>query len=49
MGALSSNHNETIASTFDQDRDGFVVSGGAGMLIIESEEHAAKRNADILL
>ena len=50
MGALSSNHNKTptIASrAFDQDRDGFVVSGGAGMLIVESEEHAAKRNANI--
>ena len=50
MGALSSKHNKTptIASrAFDQDRDGFVVSGGAGMLIVESEEHAAKRNANI--
>jgi len=51
MGALSSNFNETphLASRpFDQNRDGFVISGGAGILIVEEEEHAKKRGANIL-
>ena len=51
MGALSSNFNSdpTIASRpYDSNRDGFVISGGAGMLILEEEEHAKKRGANIL-
>jgi len=51
MGALSSNFNAdpTIASRpYDANRDGFVISGGAGMLILEEEEHAKKRGAHIL-
>ena len=51
MGALSSNFNAdpTIASRpYDSNRDGFVISGGAGMLILEEEEHAKKRGANIL-
>ena len=51
MGALSSNFNETphLASRpFDQNRDGFVISGGAGILIVEEEGHAKKRGANIL-
>ena len=51
MGALSSNFNSTpkIASRpYDSNRDGFVISGGAGMIILEDEEHARKRGANIL-
>ena len=50
MGALSSNFNSTpeIASRpYDKARDGFVASGGAGMIILEEERHA-KRGAKIL-
>jgi len=51
MGALSSQYNhvpEKASRPFDVDRDGFVISGGAGMLILEEEEHAIKRNAPII-
>ena len=51
MGALSSNFNDdpTKASRpYDKNRDGFVISGGSGILILEEEEHAKKRNANIL-
>ena len=51
MGALSSNFNDdpALASrAYDKDRDGFVISGGSGMLILEEEEHAKKRGANIL-
>jgi 3-oxoacyl-[acyl-carrier-protein] synthase-1 len=51
MGALSSNFNDDPASAsraYDKDRDGFVISGGSGMLILEEEEHAKKRGANIL-
>ena len=51
MGALSSNFNDEPASAsraYDKDRDGFVISGGSGMLILEEEEHAKKRDANIL-
>ena len=50
MGALSSNFNEnpTEASRpFDQNRDGFVISGGGGILIVEELEHALSRKAKI--
>jgi 3-oxoacyl-[acyl-carrier-protein] synthase-1 len=51
MGALSSNFNDDPSSAsraYDKNRDGFVISGGAGMVILEDEEHAIKRNANIL-
>ena len=50
MGALSSNFNEnpTDASRpFDENRDGFVISGGGGILIVEELEHALSRKAKI--
>ena len=50
MGALSSNFNEnpTAASRpFDVNRDGFVISGGGGILIVEELEHALSRKAKI--
>ena len=46
MGALSTKYNDTpeLASrTYDADRDGFVISGGGGMLVIEELEHAVAR------
>ena len=51
MGALSSNFNSDPTSAsrpYDSNRDGFVISGGAGMVILEEEEHAKKRGAKIL-
>ena len=51
MGALSSSRNDlpaTASRPFDKERDGFVISGGAGIVILENEEHAKKRNANIL-
>jgi len=51
MGALSSQYNHTpekASRPFDLDRDGFVIAGGAGMLVLEEEEHAIKRNAPII-
>lgn len=50
MGALSTKYNETpdIASrTYDADRDGFVISGGGGIVVIEELEHALARGAKI--
>ena len=50
MGALSSKYNETpeLASrTYDADRDGFVISGGAGIVVVEELEHALARGAKI--
>jgi 3-oxoacyl-[acyl-carrier-protein] synthase-1 len=50
MGALSSKYNETpeLASrTYDAERDGFVISGGGGILVIEELEHALARGAKI--
>ncbi|MCI2283651.1 beta-ketoacyl-ACP synthase I [Colwellia sp. MSW7] len=50
MGALSSGRNETpeLASrTYDADRDGFVISGGGGMVVVEELEHALARGAHI--
>ena len=51
MGALSSKFNsdpELASRPYDVNRDGFVIAGGAGMIILEDEEHANKRNANIL-
>jgi len=51
MGALSSQYNATpekASRAFDVNRDGFVIAGGSGMLILEEEEHAIKRNAPII-
>ena len=46
--ALSTNHNPAEASRpWDQDRDGFVLSDGAGALVLEELEHAKSRNANI--
>ena len=50
MGALSSNYNEnptTASRPFDENRDGFVISGGGGILIVEELEHALSRKAKI--
>lgn len=50
MGALSSHYNDTPASAsraFDKNRDGFVIAGGAGVLVLESLEHALARGAKI--
>ena len=50
MGALSSKYNDnpSVASrAYDADRDGFVIAGGGGMLILEEYEHAKKRGAKI--
>ena len=51
MGALSSNFNSSpteASRPYDTDRDGFVISGGSGIIILEDEEHAKNRNANIL-
>ena len=50
MGALSSKRNDdpTHASRpYDADRDGFVIAGGSGMLVLEDYDHAVKRGARI--
>ncbi|MFH0257122.1 beta-ketoacyl-ACP synthase I [Vibrio rumoiensis] len=50
MGALSTKYNETperASRTYDADRDGFVISGGGGMVVIEELEHALARGAKI--
>ena len=50
MGAMSSNFNETpeqASRTFDAKRDGFVISGGGGILVLEEYEHAVSRGAKI--
>ncbi len=50
LTALSSRNEEhtTVPRPFDQTRDGFVMGEGAGMLVMESKEHALKRGATIL-
>jgi len=50
MGALSTQYNETpeLASrAYDRDRDGFVIAGGGGMVVLEELEHALARGANI--
>jgi 3-oxoacyl-[acyl-carrier-protein] synthase-1 len=50
MGALSSKYNETPSKAsrpYDRDRDGFVISGGGGMMVLEALEHAKARGARI--
>jgi 3-oxoacyl-[acyl-carrier-protein] synthase II len=50
MKALSTRNDDpaTASRPFDVDRDGFIVGEGAGILILESLEHATKRNAPII-
>ncbi|MEO9780844.1 MAG: beta-ketoacyl-ACP synthase I [Sedimentitalea sp.] len=50
MGAMSSKYNDapqTASRAFDADRDGFVISGGGGILVLEELEHAKARGAKI--
>ena len=51
MGALSTQYNdtpETASRPYDQTRDGFVIAGGAGVVVVESLEHAQARGANII-
>lgn len=48
MGAMSSRYNDTpkrASRAFDRDRDGFVIAGGAGIVVLESFAHATQRGA----
>ena len=50
MGAMSSKYNdspETASRAFDETRDGFVIAGGAGMVVLEGYDHAVARGAKI--
>jgi 3-oxoacyl-[acyl-carrier-protein] synthase-1 len=50
MGALSTKYNdspETASRAYDANRDGFVISGGGGMVVVEELEHALARGAKI--
>ena len=50
MGALSSSYNdrpESASRAYDANRDGFVISGGAGVLVLESLSHAEARGAPV--
>ncbi|MGN6424737.1 MAG: beta-ketoacyl-ACP synthase I [Asticcacaulis sp.] len=51
MGAMSTHFNDSpaVASrAYDRDRDGFVIAGGAGMVVVEDYEHAKARGANII-
>lgn len=51
MGAMSTNFNDspaTASRAYDKDRDGFVIAGGSGVVVLEEYEHAKKRGANIL-
>ena len=51
MGALSTNYNDTperASRTYDADRDGFVIAGGGGAMVVEELEHALSRGANII-
>lgn len=51
MGAMSTQYNDTPTTAsrpYDAGRDGFVIAGGGGMVVVESLEHAQKRGATIL-
>ncbi|MGB5585764.1 MAG: beta-ketoacyl-ACP synthase I [Gammaproteobacteria bacterium] len=51
MGALSTKFNETpqkASRTYDADRDGFVIAGGGGAMVVEELEHALSRGANII-
>jgi len=50
MGAMSSKYNDTpteASRTYDANRDGFVIAGGGGILVLEEYEHAVERGAKI--
>ena len=50
MGALSTKYNDkpdTASRAYDKDRDGFVIAGGGGTLILEEKQHALDRGANI--
>lgn len=51
MGAMSSKYNDTpteASRTYDANRDGFVIAGGGGILVLEEYEHALARGANIV-
>lgn len=51
MGAMSSKYNDTpteASRTYDANRDGFVIAGGGGILVMEDYEHAVERGANII-
>ncbi len=51
MGAFSTKYNETpdkASRPYDVNRDGFVIAGGGGVVVLEEREHALKRGANIL-
>lgn len=51
MGAMSSKYNdapETASRTYDTTRDGFVIAGGGGIVVLEEYEHAKARGANII-